>query len=69
MKVVEAANNFAKFVGPTNDFWKVGKTRQKKFADWKGGFKYVKDFLYLSFTHSNILVGKHNCFVNTFQVS
>ena len=52
---------FGKWVRPGKNFM--------KFADWKGGFKYVKDFLYLSFTHSNILVGKHNCFVNTFQVS
>ena len=29
MKVVEAANNFAKFVGLTNNFWKVRKTGQK----------------------------------------
>ena len=40
-----------------------------EFADWKVGFKYLKVFLYLSFTCSNILNGKHKCFVNTFHVS
>ena len=72
MKDVEAANSFAKFVGLVNNFWKVCKTRQKlyvKFADWKVRFKCLKVFLYLSFTCSNILIGKHKCFVNTFQVS
>ena len=71
MKVVEAANNFAKFVGLANNFWKVRKTGQKlmKFAGWKVGFKCLKVFLYLSFTRSNILIGKHKCFVNTFHVS
>ena len=28
-----------------------------------------KFFLYLSFTHSNIFLGKNKCFVNTFHVS
>ena len=71
MKVIEAAHNFAKFVGLANNFWKVRKTRQKlyEFADWKVGFKCLKVFLYLSFTCSNILIGKRKCFVNTFQTS
>ena len=71
MKFVEVANNFTKFVGLTNNFWKVRKTRKNfvKFVDWKVGFKCLKTFLDLSFTRSNILIGKHKCFVNTFQVS
>ena len=31
MKVVEAASNFAKFVGLVNNFWKVRKTEQKLY--------------------------------------
>ena len=71
MKIVEAANNFTKFVGFANNFWEVRKTRKNfmKFVDWKVGFKCVKVFLYLSFTRSNILLGKHKYFVNTFHVS
>ena len=68
MKVGEAANNFAKFMGLANNFWKVCKNFMK-FAEWKVGFKCLKVFLNLSFTRSNILIGKHKCFMNTFQVS
>ena len=71
MKFVEAANNFTKFVGLANNHWKVHKTRKNfmKFVDWKVRFKCLKVFLYASFTRLNILIGKHECFVNTFHVS
>ena len=70
MNFVEAVNNFTKFVGLANNFWKVRKTHKfKKFVDWKVGFKCLKDFLYLSLTRLNILIGKHKYFVNTFHVS
>ena len=71
MKFVEAANNFANFVGLANNFWKVCKTHKNfmKFINWKVGFKCWKVFLYLSFICSNILIGKHKCFVNNFHVS
>ena len=61
MKFVDTANNFTKFVRLTNNFWKVCKMSKKfmKFVDWKVGFKYLIVFLYLSFTCSNILIGKH----------
>ena len=69
-KFVEAAN-FTKFVGLTSNFWKVRKTCKNimRFVDWKVRFKCLKVFLYLSFTHSNVLIGKHKCFMNTFHVS
>ena len=69
MKFVEAANNFTKFVGLANNFWKLRKSRENfmKFIEWKVGFKCLKVFLYSSFTRSNILIGKHKCFVNTFS--
>ena len=40
-----------------------------KFVDWKVRVKCLKVLLYLSFTRSNILIGKHKCFMNTFHVS
>ena len=49
-----------------NNIWNVQKTCEK-FVDRKFGFKYLKVFLYLSFTHLNILIGIHKCFVNTFH--
>ena len=60
-----------KFVGLTNNFWKVHKTHKNfmKFVDWKVGFKCLKVFLCLSFTHLNILIGKYKYFVNNFHVS
>ena len=72
MKLVELANNFRKFVGLANNFCKVRKTFKNfvKFVDWKGRFKCrLKFFLYLSLTRSNVLIGKHKCFLNTFHVS
>ena len=71
MKFVEAANNFTKFLGFTNNFCKICKTCKNfmKFVDWKVRFKFLKVFLYLRFTRSNILIGKHKCFINTFHVS
>ena len=70
VKFVKSANNFTKFVGLANNFWKVHKTHKNfmKFADQKVILKCLKVFLYLSFTRSNILIGKHKCFVNTFHV-
>ena len=70
MKFVEAANNFTEFVGLTNNFRKVCKTHKNfmKFADWNVKFRCLKVFLYLSFPCSNFLIGKHECFVNTFHV-
>ena len=62
MKFVGLGNNFCavcgsceqltKFVGLSNNFCKVLKTCKNlmKFVDWKIGFKYLKFFLYLSFT-------------------
>ena len=71
MKFVEAANNFIKSVGLANNFSKVRKACKNftKFVDWKVRLKCLKVFLYLSFTCSNILIGKHKCFVNNFHVS
>ena len=71
MKFIKAANNFTKFIRLANSFWEGFKTRKNsiKFADWKAGFKCLKVFLYLCFTCSNILFGKHKCFVNIFHVS
>ena len=53
MKFTEVANNFTKFVGLANNFWKVRKTCKNfmKLVNWKVGFKYLKAFLYLGFTH------------------
>ena len=58
-------------MGLVNNFWKVCKSRKNfvKFVDWKVGFKCLKVFLYSSFTRSNIVIGKHKCFVKTFHVS
>ena len=84
MKFVGLATNFyevrrsceqlckvTKFVGLTNNFWKVCKTCKNfmNFVDWKFGFTCVKVFLYLTFTHSNILIGKYKFFVSTFYDS
>ena len=54
IKLVEGVNNFTKFVGLSNNFWKVRKTC-KNFMK----FECLKVFLYLSFIHLNILIGKH----------
>ena len=69
MKFLEAANNFTKFVGLVNIFWKVPKSRKDfmKFVDWKVRFRCLKVFLCSSFTRSNMLISKHKCFVNTFS--
>ena len=58
MKFLEAANNFKKFVGFTNNFWKVCNTCKNfvKFVDWKVDLKCLKVFLYLDFTCLNILI-------------
>ena len=71
MKFVEAANNFTKFMGFANNFWKVCKNHKffLKFVDCNVRFKCLIVFLYLNFTCSIILIGKHKCFVNTFHVS
>ena len=71
MNFAEAANNFTKLVGLANNVWKVCKTTKNfmKFVDWKVRFKCLNIFLYLGFTHSNILIGKHKCFMNAFYVS
>ena len=71
MKFAENASNFTKFLGLTNNFKKVCKTRKNfmKLVDWQVGFKSLKVFLYLSFTRLNILIGKHKCFVDIFHVS
>ena len=63
MKSPDDANNFKKdsaiiFVKSTKNL--------VKFVDWKVRFKCLKVLLYLSFTCSDILIGKHKCFVNNF---
>ena len=69
MKFLEFPNNFTEFVGLASDFCKVCKNRKNflKFVHWKFGFKSLKVFLYLSFTCSNILIGKDKCIMNNFM--
>ena len=51
LKVIEAANNFAKFVGLANNFWKACKNEQKLYEVYRleGQIKVPESFSLFKF--------------------